>query len=368
MGRSRNGTPERPLIPLLDVVVIGGGPAGSAAAHRLAAASCRVLLVDPDQPTNHKVGEALPGAAVGLLKRLKLPVPSLRNGHKPVRGILSSWGSGIGQNEDFINDPEGVSWRLDRIRFDAQLREAACASGAIFRPGRLVSVQRRRGRWQLGFEQGRGLSCHWLVDATGRSSGVSRRLGARRKFDERLVALYRLGEKCPKPHSDRAVVEAVPEGWWYAAWLPSGIPIAALHVAPYEAIRINAAPDAWQEALSRTGHVRYMLSGARFDGRIRAAEAGGARLDRFGGVGWLACGDAALSVDPLSGHGIYSALQSGGWAAEAILGCLKGRPNALTEYARILTSMRVRYVTTLRSVYSAEGRWRKASFWARRVL
>jgi flavin-dependent dehydrogenase len=62
-------------------------------------------------------------------------------------------------------------------------------------------------------------------------------------------------------------------------------------------------------------------------------EAGGARLEPFHGDGWLACGDAALSFDPLSSQGLLTAIYSGKLASEFLLQQLKGREDDSYELA-----------------------------------
>jgi flavin-dependent dehydrogenase len=61
---------------------------------------------------------------------------------------------------DFIHDPDGPGWRLDRLRFDATLRESAILSGAIFKNASVVDVARRGGFWQVKLHDGGTLVAH----------------------------------------------------------------------------------------------------------------------------------------------------------------------------------------------------------------
>src|SRR5690606_28820491 len=106
-------------------------------------------------------------------------------------------------------------------------------------------------------------------DATGRRAALARRLGARRTRGARLIALYAHAPRAPEPASTRTLIEAVRDGWWYAAWLPSGGAVAALHVRPDEAARLRADPAAWRAALAGTRHLAA-FAGLPF-GPLRAA-------------------------------------------------------------------------------------------------
>ena len=78
---------------------------------------------------------------------------------------------------DFIHDPDGPGWRLDRLCFDATLRESAILSGAIFKNASVVDLRGAGGFWQVKLHDGGILEARWLIDATGRRAAIARRLG-----------------------------------------------------------------------------------------------------------------------------------------------------------------------------------------------
>lgn len=139
-----------------------------------------------------------------------------------------------------------------------------------------------------------------------------------------------------------------------------------LHVDAANAPAILHTRGAWLTQLARTSHVSRALAGARFLCEPRGTEAGGARLDRFGGKGWLAVGDAALSFDPLSSQGIFDAIYTGMKAAQAVDASLSGDTQAVEEYSTRLESIRAAYLERHRLVYETEARWPDRSFWRRR--
>lgn len=225
-----------------EVVVVGGGPAGAAAAITLALARRRVLLVEASgDDTAFKIGEALPPAARPLLQEMDLWESFVAQDHLPSYGNLSAWGSKDLRSTDFIFDPNGSGWHLDRSRFDALLREKAAAAGADVSVGTKLNMKACEvsgDSWLLSLTSNKSdtgnksegkLRSRWLIDATGRRSSVARARSARRYADDALVAFFALfspPEFSPPEDSQaldqdsRTLIEASPDGWWYTALLP----------------------------------------------------------------------------------------------------------------------------------------------------
>jgi flavin-dependent dehydrogenase len=79
------------------------------------------------------------------------------------------------------------------------------------------------------------------------------------------------------------------------------------------------------------------------------------------GEGWLAIGDAAAALDPLSSHGIAAALAGGIEAARAIV------EGSTERYERSIDASWTAYVSMRRAFYAAERRWSGTPFWQRRT-
>ncbi|HLJ86803.1 MAG TPA: NAD(P)/FAD-dependent oxidoreductase [Candidatus Angelobacter sp.] len=346
-----------------DAIIAGAGPAGSVAAHVLARNGCRVLLADGVPHKKFKAGEALPGAALRILRELQLPLSNERGLHTQIGGNLSSWGSEELIAADFLHDPDGPGWRLDRLQFDADLRTAALRSGAIFKEVRVLDACRDGKAWSIKFDNDETATARWIVDASGRSAVLSRKLGATWKRDTQLTALYTVGKAGDDIRLNRTIVEAVPEGWWYAALLPSGAAIAGFHTLQERAASLAACPTAWRQALNETRHVAGAFPNLIFDSSLRALDASGGRLLPFGEDGWIACGDAALSFDPIASQGIFSALYSGMMAGKTIHASLTGDTKALDLYTSRLEEVRRIYSLRCLSMYRAEKRWPGSRFW-----
>ena len=148
-GSSAGPQAKRQMSRDFSVIVAGGGPAGSAAAIVLAKSGRRVLLVDDSAPRAFRIGEALPPAAVPLLRDLGVLDRFLADKHLPCFGNVSSWGSEELAATDFLFNPHGHGWHLDRARFDAMLRSVAEESGAALMSGARVTGAIASGRRDL---------------------------------------------------------------------------------------------------------------------------------------------------------------------------------------------------------------------------
>jgi flavin-dependent dehydrogenase len=352
-------------------VVAGGGPAGSAAALALARGGRRVLLVDA-APSAPAVGEALPPVGRALLGELGLLDGFLAQGHAPSPGNASAWGSGELAASDFVFGVHGPGWHLDRARFDAGLRDAARRAGAeVLSPARVTGAARTGEGWIVrvaGAGELREVACGWMVDATGRSAALARRLGAARIRHDRLVAVHaRFRPRADADVDARTLVEAVPDGWWYTALLPSRERVAAcLADADGAAGGRLREPAGFLAALAGTTHVRAAVAGYALASRPRGADAGSARLAPPAGDGWIAAGDAALSFDPLSSHGILNALHTGTRAGLAVHAHLAGDAAAVPAYVAHVDALSAAYLGHLRTFYAMERRWPDRPFWSRR--
>jgi flavin-dependent dehydrogenase len=185
------------------------------------------------------------------------------------------------------------------------------------------------GGWRLSAE-GAAVECGFLVDSTGRSAALARRLGARTRIDHDLVALWAIAEGGAPPRLERPLIERVPDGWWYAVRLSERRTYAAFHTAAADAPRARSAEE-WSARLRSTRFLApHIDSAAGAFTAPRGSPAGGSRLEPCRGDGWAACGDAAMAFDPLSSQGVLGAMAGGHMLAEALLA--GDRERAMARY------------------------------------
>ena len=361
----------------VEFAIIGGGPAGAAAAQCLATAGCRTLLVDGSAQNRFKIGESLLPAARRLLEHLGVDLGHLADGHLPCYGYASAWGAEQIHSKDFIRSPHGQGWHLDRALFDAELREAAVAAGAICKWQTMVcQCHPVNGGWHLnltGPGQCESITAEWVLDCTGRSRKLVRHLGIDVREDDRLLAFYAQFQ----PNSGSAdldslsFIESVAEGWWYTARVPGDRRIVVFFTnANSECVSAARTEAGFLHLCDRTLHLKQKL--AQFEYAIstkpQGTDASSSRLQCFHGQGWMAVGDAAMSFDPLSSQGIYTALYGGVKAAQALLDWRGGDRAALKHYDAALLDVYEQYLRHRNQYYQAESRWHAHPFWVRRAI
>ena len=368
-----------------DLVVIGAGPAGSAVAITVARTGARVLLLDPilDRNSDHnndqsfKVGESLPPAANPILQALGVTRQFLAAKHSLSCGVQSSWGSPRLRNSDFIRDPRGHGWHLDRLKFDAMLRSLALAQGTqIEIPARVIRAERTsEAVWEITYRndaESRAVRTRWVADCTGRQSWFARQQGAQRIHDDRLVAfvgIFSLAELYrTEPSNTATLIESVPHGWWYTAALPGGRRVVVyLTDADSEQVKRACTKAGFLSLLAETHHVAPSVEHYRTsEVALQAARANSSRLDRCWGPGWVAAGDASMSFDPLSSQGIFNALYSGTKAGQALQHGIRGDLSLLSSYEERLRKIYSIYLSGRNVYYGLERRWPSSRFWQRR--
>lgn len=350
----------------VDVVIIGAGAAGSAAACTLAPAAS-VALIDRVGVPSWRIGETLPGAARRLLMAIGGWERFSAAGHAPAPLKVSRWGSDIAVELDALRDPDGAGWRLDRARFEADLRADAMARGAAFVAAGVSGVVRTLEGWQVSLETGVPIAARRLIDASGRRSPLLRRFGQKRLVMDRLACVY---QRVPQPSlfDPTTYTETAPDGWWYTAMLPDGDRLVAYHGdADTPALRRVLRSGSVMAALNLPGMAEAM-------GPVDPALATKPRLCAANSVarsaagdGWLAAGDSVMALDPLSSQGLFNALATGLEAGEATGALLAGDDDATRRYADRIGRIWRAYVAHHATYYAMEARWADAPFWARRL-
>lgn len=346
-----------------DVAIIGGGPAGAAAAIRAARLGLSTVVLESSPVHGFHIGETVPPDIQALLSKLDIWPAFLADRHCAAGGTCSAWGEADLAWQDALISVHGSGWRLDRLKFDAMLLAQADAAGAqVLRGFRVAHVDRMKESWQVTGDS-QTVSANFLVEASGRPAAFARCLGAKRVQIDRLLAVFAVLAS----HSARmlhTLIESAECGWWYAAQLPDGKAVISLFTDADILRRTRATrPEVWCRLLADTKHVSALFGEPSLPPRIMVASAASHCLDHLCGDSWIAVGDAATAWDPLASAGICLALRSGIEAAERIA---QGTADALRDYQHTMQLRFKRFLFERRSCYSLESRWPTSEFWERR--
>lgn len=357
------------------MVIVGGGPAGAAAAITLARLGLQSSVREARQSPDFKIGECLPPSASAILERLGLNRRMREDGHLASYGNRSVWGSATPVERDFIFGTEGSGWQLDRLKFEVALATEARASGADWQDGhRLLQCTRHKSHWELTFQTPSGndtLEADFVLDATGRAAHVARRFDARQIRYDRLigVALPLQSGSGGGIAENLTLVEAVASGWWYSARVPDD-KLMVVYLTDSDLIdhKNDTTTTGWLALLEETEHTLRRVREGDYRPLVepRLLAANSSKLDYQFGEGWLAVGDAAAAFDPLSSYGISAALGSGFYAACATVDFLTGHTDALHSYQQLIDDAYAQYLSMHYDYYSLEQRWPHELFWQRR--
>jgi flavin-dependent dehydrogenase len=349
---------------VIDVLIVGAGPAGSTAAIRLARAGCEVLLVDRCRfPRPKPCGEFYNPECCRLLAELGLLPTVTAAGARRLTGLSVVAPSGRTLEMPFrgatpFGTPE-FALTLGREELDHLLVSAAQAAGAmlwegaevrepLLEAGRVVGARLQRGREPCEVRARITLAADGLNSRFARRLGLGARPSGRQTLG--LAARYRAGPE----KSERILMHAGLKGCCGLAARGSTVNLAM--VAPRsEARAIGGDPAGYfHRALALFPALREQLQGP--PARVLTVGPLVWRTRRQAVPGALLLGDAAGFYDPFTGQGVTFALLTASLAAETALAELRGSAPAggqMAEYAvrrRLLLEPKVRVQQAIQQV------------------
>lgn len=251
--------------------------------------------------------------------------------------------------------------------------KAAGMGVQVIRPAVLRGAERDAGKWRVEWE-GEGVEQHgksfdFVVDATGRNSWFARRQGVERLYEDQQLALVAFLEQQRKESYTASLIEAVEEGWWYSAPLPNDRMVTAFMCVPDFQQRAHWRTEGgWWELIQTAPHTfsRLQETQSLWLETPKFVSADSGILERIHGERWLAVGDAALTYDPISSHGIQMAMVGAREAAKAINADLSGDAQALRKHEQLMFDAYRSYHAQRQKFYQSEGRFPDAAYWQAR--
>jgi flavin-dependent dehydrogenase len=349
-----------------DICVIGGGPAGSVLATRLAQLGHDVCLIERAAFPRRHLGESLSPGVLPLLATVGADVAIASAGFTPVHSVGVNWDQGSQTRED----PAAQGLLVDRGHFDRLLLEHAQAAGVhVLQPATITDKVRRDDGWKLRLKvDGRAIEMRaaFLADATGRAALLRSR---RCQSGPRTVALYAYWRGRELPAQPR--IEAGEAEWFWGVPLPDGTynTLVFLDAARFRADRRKWLQAGFRELLGRS-NLLADCTGARMIGRVFAADATSYLDEECVTPRSIKVGDAALALDPLSSSGVQKAIQTS-LSGAIVINTLRRRPEmgdaARCFYRDRLREASERHRQWAAGHYAAVSAQRPGEFWSERA-
>jgi FAD-dependent halogenase len=344
-----------------DLIVIGGGPAGSTAATLVALQGHRVLLLEKERFPRYQIGESLLPLTIhaicpmlGVLDEIK------QAGFVPKFGGVFRWGTReepwhftFGTVRDLNKAGAGYAYQVERSRFDeillnnarrrgVDVREQHAVTQPLLDDGRVTGV-----RFVDAAGRERTAHARFVVDASGHASPLQRHVGPR-VYSEffRNVALFAYFQDAGRMPGDQAgsvLSAAFDEGWFWFIPLSDTLTSVGAVIAREHADTLQQDREsAMRRFIDACPLIKQLLSTATRVtdgpyGRFRVRKDYSYTTAQFWRPGLVLAGDAACFIDPIFSSGVHLATYSALLAARSINTVLRGdvdERRAFTEFER----------------------------------
>ena len=329
-----------------DAIVIGGGPAGSITAQRIAAAGHRVLLLERRTFPRFHLGESMLPYTAGILAQLGIL------GQFPAEEYPVKWGAeftgptGGFRRVDFTSQGGGrkeTAFQCERALFDhVLLRNAEDAGARVLQEARVLGVitdgDRITGVRYVHDGETREARARYVMDASGRAGIISNQHLGNRQPNTRLqlVAYYRhyTGvDEATNPGVEGDIqVGNHDDGWLWAIPIHKDV-LSIGAVTKVETVRGTTPEAVFEEHLSRVPRIRCRVEGVANFTEVRGESDYCYYTDTVVGPGYFLVGDAGCFIDPVFSAGVYLAVVTGVRAGDAVKELLGGAPEEEVQTA-----------------------------------
>ena len=325
-----------------DVIVVGGGPAGSTAATLLAQRGLSVTLLERERFPRFQIGESLLPYNNDLFSRLGIADQLAAGNYFPKYGAQFVTGNGS-VNAGFrfdqrLRDPYRSSFQVTRSEFDdLLLRNAAKHGVEVYEETPVTSVDLSN---PTKVTVNGDLESRFIVDATGHASLVGSRVGGKQEIAElKKIAFFAHYRNVPRAEGKDAgstVIVVLRDAWFWLIPITADVMSVGLVVEREHYRTCGLTPmTILEKTIEDTPWVAERMKNAERVSQIYARKDFSFRMRTLAGSNYALIGDAAGFLDPIFSTGVFMAMKSADMVADGIVEQLRtGSPWLLRQYER----------------------------------
>lgn len=308
-----------------DAVIIGGGPGGATAATLLAKKGRKVLVLEKERFPRFMIGESLLPWSRRLYRDLGIEEEMDRRFIKKYGALFLKGGEPLQTTFEFakaMDNPYPYAYHVPRDEHDkllldnargcgAEVREGWMVEDVLFEAGRAVAVQARERRTDGTDGESVRIPATFVVDASGRSSVLAKKLRLRKPIrgmnKASVFSHYRGVKRLPGMHEGSPTIVTFRGGWFWIISFKGELTSvgAVMHQAYWREHHGLAPAELLDRAISESPEVMERLEHAERVMEVHSEGSFSYRATRFAGPGWVLCGDAAAFLDPVFSSGVY---------------------------------------------------------------
>lgn len=364
------------------ILIIGGGPAGSTAAALLAREGLHVTVLEKDRFPRYHIGESLLPTILPIIDLIGAREKLEGIGFQRKHGAYLEWGKETWSlNFGELSGNATYAFQVTRAEFDQMMLEHAAELGAlVFQETEVRSLEFDGDRpcmaaWSRktsnGMEQGT-IRFEYLIDASGRSGIMANHYLKNRKYHQVFQNIgvwgyWKNTDRLATGREGDIAVGSIPSGWLWGIPLSDGTMSigAVVHKDHVKANRGMALEQIYHDAIQASPLMRRIVKDAELVSGVVSETDYSYASERFCGPGYFMTGDAACFLDPLLSSGVHLATLSAMIAAASIVSMDReevGEEEAQAFFESSYRQAYLRFLVFLSAFYDV-GRSKESYFW-----